>query len=348
MPRSRSIPSSLALVASLSLLGGCAHARAQTEAAGLEEEERGVELAQLRRENSALRARVQNLEEQVRQLEGGGSLAWSGGDEAESEWSSPAEAEAAWAEPTAETDGPRQLPVIKLEPRKTSNGGRISARPSSESSGAPASEAPTRVLRQTGSISLSPLPNSGAPGYGDDDQGYDDEGYDDYADIEVDADSDAGASTQSYRLVGGKLVQATKAKPEIATGKRDRDSGVVGDYDRAMDIYRDGRYADAESAFEAIVSDHPNHDYADNALYWQGEAAYDQAHYADALAAFTAVVERYGGGGKAADALLKIGLCYGRLGDTANARDVLTQLIAAYPRTDASKIAKRKLDELSE
>lgn len=347
MPRSRSIPSSLALVASLSLLGGCAHAKAQTEAAGLEQEH-GSEVAQLRRENSALRSRVQNLEERVRLLEQGGSLAWSGGDEVESEWSSPEDPGEAttstWAESASESDGPRQLPVVKLEPRKTSNGGKISARPA-ESSDLP-SEPPTRVVRQTGSISLAPMPNSGAPGYGSDDQGYED--YDDYADIDVDADASAGESTSSYRLVGGKLVEATKAKPQITTGKRDRDSGVVGDYDRAMETYRDGRYADAEAAFESIVKGHPNHDYADNALYWQGEAAYDQAHYADALAAFTAVVERYGGGGKAADALLKIGLCYGRLGDTANARDVLTQLIAAYPRSDASKIAKRKLDDLSE
>lgn len=340
MPRPRSIPRSLALVASLSLLGGCAHAKAKTEAVGLEQE-RGSELAQLRRENSALRSRVQNLEERVRLIEQGGSLAWSG-EEGESEWSSPEPGEAAWAEPTAETHGPRQLPVVKLEPRKTSNGGKISAQPAEPSDAEP----PTRVLRQTGSISLSPMPNSGAPGYGDDDQGYDD--YDDYADIDVDADASAGTPTSSYRLVGSKLVEATKAKPQIATGKRDRDSGVVGDYDHAMETYRDGRYADAEAEFETIVKGHPNHDYADNALYWQGEAAYDQAHYADALAAFTAVVERYGGGGKAADALLKIGLCYGRLGDTANARDVLTQLIAAYPRSDASKIAKRKLDELSE
>jgi tol-pal system protein YbgF len=338
MPRSRSIPSSLALVASLSLLGGCAHAKAQTAAAGLEQE-RESEVSQLRRENSALRTRVQNLEERVRLLEQGGSLAWSGGDEAEGEWSSPEDpGDAAWAEEAVDADGPRQLPVVKLEPRKTSNGGRISARPAEPSEPEP----PTRVLRQTGSISLSPLPNSGAPGYEDE------QDYDDYVDVDVEADSGAGASTQSYRLVGSKLVEATKAKPQIATGKRDRDAGVVGDYDRAMETYRDGNYADAEAAFESIVKGHPNHDYADNALYWQGEAAYDQAHYADALAAFTAVVERYGGGGKAADALLKIGLCYGRLGDTANARDVLTQLIAAYPRSDASKIAKRKLDELSE
>ena len=340
MPRSSSIPPSLVLVASLSLLGGCAHAKAQTDAAALEQE-RGSDAAQLRRENSALRTRVQNLEERVRMLEQGGSLAWSGGDEVEGEWSSPDDpGEAAWAESTSE-GGPRQLPVVKLEPRKTSNGGKISARPAEPSEAEP----PTRVLRQTGSISLSPLPNSGAPGYGEDEQDYAD-----YADIDVDADADAdaSASTQSYRLVGSKLVEATKAKPQVTTGKKDRDSGVVADYDRAMETYRDGRYADAEAAFESIVTGHPNHDYADNALYWQGEAAYDQAHYADALAAFTAVVERYGGGGKAADALLKIGLCYGRLGDTANARDVLTQLVAAYPRSDASKIAKRKLDELSE
>lgn len=355
MPRSRSTPRSFALVASLSLLGGCAHAKAQTEVAGLEQE-RESEVAQLRRENSALRSRVQNLEERVRLIEQGGSLAWSGSDggaEADeaSEWSSPEDpGEAMWAE-QASAAGPRQLPVVKLEPRKTSNGGKLSAKPAERSEAAP----PTRVLRQTGSISLSPLPNSGAPGYGsdDDDEGYaDDERYSDYTDIDVDSDADAGAAAaagSSYRLVGSKLVEATKAKPQVVTtGKRDRDSGVVGDYDRAMETYRDGRYADAEAAFEAIVKGHPSHDYADNALYWQGEAAYDQAHYADALAAFTAVVERYGGGGKAADALLKIGLCYGRLGDTANARDVLTQLIAAYPRSDASKIAKRKLDDLSE
>ncbi len=321
------------------MAGGCAHTKAQTEAAELAEE-RGSELAQLRRENAGLRDRVANLEERVRLLEqGGAELAWDGGEAVEigeTEWTSPM----APGEQTdaAQGDGPRQLPLVKLEPRRTSNGGRIAARPAE-----PEPEQPTRVLRQSGSISLSQVPNSGYEDPADD-------AY--YDDIEVEDDAPAydegGASTQSYRLVGSKLVEATKAKPQITTGKRDRDSGVVSDYEQAMDVYRDGRYADAEAAFQAIVKAHPNHEYADNALYWQGEAAYDQAHYADALAAFTTVVERYGGGGKAPDSLLKIGLCYGRLGDTANARDVLTQLIAAYPRSDASKIAKRKLDELSE
>ncbi len=324
------------LVVLLSLTSAaCAHSRAPVESEAIDAD-RQTEVAQLRRENAALRTRVQNLEERVRMLEQGGSLAW-GESEGEGEWSS-ASMEVPTDTGEVEEVGPRKLPVVKLQPK---NGGKISAGPAK---GAPP---PVEVsVRPSGSISLSNVPNSGAPeydeaidAYGDDSGTWNGESY----------DADAGTGeTASYRLVGSKLVEATQRKPATVTGKKDRDSGVAGDYERAMDTYRAGKYADAEAAFEEIVRDHPNHDYADNALYWQGEAAYDQAHYADALEAFTAVVERYGGGGKAPDALLKIGLCYGRLGDTANARDVLTQLVAAYPRSEASKIAKRKLAELED
>ena len=83
-------------------------------------------------------------------------------------------------------------------------------------------------------------------------------------------------------------------------------------------------------AVQAFVAEHPRSDLADNAMYWRGEAYYDQGHYSDALATFTAVIEQYAGGNKASDALLKVGLCYAQLGDLDNARDVLNRLIAAY------------------
>jgi tol-pal system protein YbgF len=311
----------------LSLLTvGCAHSNAQTEAPELEASE--SEVAALRRDNALLRTRVQNLEERVRMIEGS-SIATSG-----YESYAVAPDPDAWAEP--ESDGPRQLPVVKLTPQERS----IDRRDATQRDAAPTS-AP---LRQSGSISLSPVPNSGAPEYDDayvvdarDDEGFEEAGGEEEA---------RSGEPASYRLVGSKLVQATMRKPSVSARPSDRDSGVAKDYKDAMSMYDEARYADAEQAFAAIVTAHPNHDYADNALYWQGEAAYDQAHYADALAAFTKVVEKYGGGSKAPDALLKIGLCYGRLGDAANARDVLTQLVAAYPRADASKIAKRKLADL--
>lgn len=328
-------PRAMLLSSTISLLAlGCAHSKADTEVAAPGEDE--PEVAQLRRDNAALRARVQNLEERVRMLEREGAMAsYGSGDEYQRYGSLESDAPDTWEE-QPESDGPRQLPVVKLTPA-----GKSIERPepSPEARGA---AQPTTVTRGRGSISLSAVPHSGSPEYADDyviDPG-------DYEESAPDVAEPSGQPA-SYRLVGSKLVQATKRKP-VAGPSRDRDKGVVKDYDKAMDLYRDGRYSEAEQAFSAIVSAHPDHDYADNALYWQGEAAYDQAHYADALAAFTKVVEHYGGGNKAPDALLKIGLCYGRLGDAANASDVLTQLIAAYPTANASKIAKRKLDDLED
>jgi tol-pal system protein YbgF len=319
---------------------GCAQPKAQTQTPELAQAESGVDL--LRRENAALRNRLQGLEERVRLLENGGGNNWGstslGTTGYESYGGAAGLDERGWADP--ELDGPRELPVVKLTPNERSTERRAAAEASQ------ASQA-SKPGRSSSSISLSPLPNSGAPephgsSYVVDARG----GEDDFAE-EV-APIDDGREPASYRLVGSKLVQATQRKPSTAGRPSDRDTGVAKDYKSAMSVYDDGRYAEAEQAFATIVATHPNHDYADNALYWQGEAAYDQAHYADALAAFTTVVERYGGGNKAPDALLKIGLCYGRLGDAANARDVLTQLVAAYPRAEASKIAKRKLADLGD
>ena len=331
------------LGASLLTASACDHQGRKSESPDAAESE---ELATLRRDNANLRARIQNLEEQVRILEQ--EERWTAEERgyesislgSQADYAMEVESQGGGYEPGS---GPRELPVVKLTPK----GRSIERRPAADE------PAPKTAKRGSSSIALSPVPHSGAPGYGEDYGDYADGDDQDYWDARESAPAAPMAAQEgtqaSYRLVGSKLVQATKSKPSRPAGQpSDRASGVVRDYEAAMDIYREGRYADAEQAFEAIVSAHPNHDYADNALYWQGEAAYDQAHYADALAAFTAVVERYGGGNKAPDALLKIGLCYGRLGDDANARDVLTQLIAAYPRAEASKIAKRKLADIED
>lgn len=304
---------------------GCAHSASRSPDATQESE-----IAQLRRENAGLRQQIQHLEERLRlrasasdwaEIEAEANAADEGANEGANAagkdtgdgWITadiPATAEAGNVAPG---DGPRQLPVIKLTPE----GRSIETAPAS-------GEAPTSVGRPGAAIALAPEA-------------------DEPATREPPASE---ATTGTYRLVGSKLVEASQ-RPR-ASKARERTSKVVRAYEAAMAVYRDGRYAEAEAAFAAIVADHPNHAYADNALYWQGEAAYDQAQYAEALAAFTGVVERYGGGNKAPDALLKIGLCYGRLGDGDNARDVLTQLIAAYPRAPASKLAKRKLAEMAQ
>lgn len=156
-------------------------------------------------------------------------------------------------------------------------------------------------------------------------------------------------AAHSYRLEGTRLVELTVQAGPAAPDRPDRSAkgqAIIDEYEAAMATYKSGETHRAESAFAEFAKRHPAHDYADNALYWQGEAAYDQHHFSDALAAFTEVVERYGGGNKAPDALLKIGLCYRQLGDIPNARDVLGELVTAYPAERASDIARVKLSEL--
>lgn len=226
----------------------------------------------------------------------------------------------------------RELPVVHLEPQ-----------------GPPAaSEPPPEPARRTGRTSKSITLRTPTPDPDADDQGM----WTDHAGFAATPESQpppAGDDSPSYRLVGSRLVELTKenapTRPD-RPGRGRKAQTIVDEYENALAVYRAGEYVDAQARFEAFARAHPKHDYADNALYWKGEAAYDQQHYGDALAAFTEVVERYGGGNKAPDALLKIGLCYQKLGDQDNAKDVLSQLIVAYPGARASNIARTRLAEI--
>lgn len=277
--------------------------------------EDGERVAQLGRENANLRRRIALLEDRVSMLEGLGPRTAS--------------------EPTASANPSGQsapLPVVKLAP--TEVGGDQATRSPQSLADVPYSS-PYQAVEET---RPTPRPTSSGSDWS----------------VQGSQPAAGAASTGSgsssagaYRLVGSRLVTLTKkakVKPDRPSRTK-KGKSIIAEYDHARAIYKAGEFAAAEKAFTAFAKKHPNHPYADNALYWKGESAYDQAHYSDALAAFTAVIERYGGGNKASDALLKIGLCYAKLNDHENAVDVMTQLIDAYPRSNAAKIARRRLRE---
>ncbi|HKA92136.1 MAG TPA: tol-pal system protein YbgF [Haliangiales bacterium] len=120
----------------------------------------------------------------------------------------------------------------------------------------------------------------------------------------------------------------------------------------ALTVYRSGTealsrrdHAAAIAAFRRFLERWPDHDYADNAQYWLGEAYYDQADYKTALLEFKKVLSRYPDGNKAPDALLKVGYCQTKLGDPKDARASLAQVVELYPKTDAAKLAEKRLKE---
>jgi tol-pal system protein YbgF len=81
----------------------------------------------------------------------------------------------------------------------------------------------------------------------------------------------------------------------------------------------------------------PDHPYAENAMYWRGEAYFAQGEYLRAAEQFEAVIARFGSGSKGPDALLKLGMCHDRLGASQRAREYWDRLKNEYPRSEAAK-----------
>jgi len=82
---------------------------------------------------------------------------------------------------------------------------------------------------------------------------------------------------------------------------------------------------------------------ADNAQFWIGETYYREKWYEKAILEYQKVIEKYPKGNKVPASLLKQGLAFYSIGDKANARLIMNELIAKYPHSREAKIARKKL-----
>lgn len=95
----------------------------------------------------------------------------------------------------------------------------------------------------------------------------------------------------------------------------------------------------ALDALGRFVTAHPDHAYADNAMYWRGEVLYARREYAAAITELTAMIERFPDGNKVPDALLRIGFAYQRLGESERARQIFRRVREQYPGSVAARTA---------
>jgi tol-pal system protein YbgF len=114
-------------------------------------------------------------------------------------------------------------------------------------------------------------------------------------------------------------------------------------YQAALTTFRSHEHGQAVLEFLDFLAKHPNHPLAANAQYWIGEAYYIQRDYRQALMEFQKVFEHGGANGKAADALLKMGLCYQRLREPVRAEQTWEQVLKEYPDSDAADRARALL-----
>jgi tol-pal system protein YbgF len=118
------------------------------------------------------------------------------------------------------------------------------------------------------------------------------------------------------------------------------------EYDTALAILREGRYAEAAEAFNRFLAANPASSYSDNASYWLGETYYVTRDFDRALATFKGLTTNYPNSPKVSDSRLKMGYIYYEKKDWANARQELEIVAGNYPGSTAARLADERLRRL--
>ena len=117
-------------------------------------------------------------------------------------------------------------------------------------------------------------------------------------------------------------------------------------YDYALGLIKSGDSRKGREVLSAFAAKYPNHRLMQNVYYWKGETFYTEKDFESAILSFQDVIDKYPGGDKAPDAMLKQGLSFQALRDKKNARIVLELILTKYPKSPAAEKARQKLAEL--
>ena len=117
-------------------------------------------------------------------------------------------------------------------------------------------------------------------------------------------------------------------------------------YRQAKQAFDQGNADAAREKFKELIERFPKSERADNAQFWIGEIYYREKWYEKAILEYQKVIENYPKGNKVPASLLKQGFAFLNLGDKANSRLILQELINKYPKTNEANIAKDKLKNL--
>jgi len=139
-----------------------------------------------------------------------------------------------------------------------------------------------------------------------------------------------------------KKAADTEDVPDNQTVKRISEAQL---YVLAKQAFDQEDLEGAREGFEKLLQRYPKSENADNSQFWIGEIYYREKWYEKAILEYQKVIETYPTGNKVQSALLKQGLAFLNLGDKANARLILNELVNKYPKSSEAGIARTKLKE---
>lgn len=117
-------------------------------------------------------------------------------------------------------------------------------------------------------------------------------------------------------------------------------------YKGAYAEYLQGHYENAVSEYQRFLSLYPDHPLAENCMYWIGESFYGMKKYEEAKGALKLTMEKYPKGAKRQAAKLKLALACYYLGEKAESKRLLQEIVSSGPGSPESEIAREKMKAL--
>ena len=117
-------------------------------------------------------------------------------------------------------------------------------------------------------------------------------------------------------------------------------------YEQAKKTFDNGDMDAARIQFENFINTFPESSLAGNARFWIADSYYVEKWYEKAILEYQKVLEEHPDSNKVAAARLKQGYAFAELGETANARLILNELINRYPDSREAGFAREKLKKL--
>ena len=134
------------------------------------------------------------------------------------------------------------------------------------------------------------------------------------------------------------LAQSKISAPSAPTQKVN--ASFIEQYNLGRSYFEAFNYNSCIESMNALLSEHPQSSYSDNAQYWVGESYYGMKQYQKAILEFQKVFS-FTATDKYDDAQLMIGLCYVRLGQQEMARSTFGEFLQTYEGSEYRGVAQR-------
>lgn len=149
----------------------------------------------------------------------------------------------------------------------------------------------------------------------------------------------AAAAAAQAANEGNPPPAAVEAKPDPQAEMRD--------YEAALGLFRESRFKEAQTAFEAFIAAYAKSPLLPNAHYWLGSSLFQQKAYAASATIFGKVAATWPNDPKAPDAMLQQANALVGAKDVDGAVKVLSSLVEKYPTSPAVETARTRIKTLA-